>query len=86
MPLYDYRCTCGWQGELQLPIDERDRAVCPNCLRTPERQLAAPMGKMAGVTLKGGGADRFTAEMLGIPVKDLPPGLRTDQKRVESST
>lgn len=80
MPLYDYRCTCGWRGELQLPIAERNNGICPNCLRRPERQLAAPMGKMAGQVARGGGADRFTAEMLGVPVKELPPALRTPQE------
>jgi putative FmdB family regulatory protein len=84
MPLYDYSCTCGWKGEFQLPIAERDCAVCPNCLRTPERLLAAPMGKMAGQVAKGGGADAFTADMLGMRVKDLPPDLRTPQELCNS--
>ena len=79
MPLYDYRCTCGWSGELQQPVDRRDAAVCPNCLRCPERLLAAPMGKMAGQTARGGGADRFTADMLGVKIGDLPADLRTPQ-------
>lgn len=79
MPLYDYRCTCGWAGELNVPMAKRDNAVCPNCMRGPERLLAAPMGKMAGQVARGGGADRFVAEQLGIPVKELPASLRTPQ-------
>lgn len=79
MPLYDYRCTCGWSGELQRPIDQRDNAVCPDCMRTPERQMAAPMGKMAGQVAQGGGADRLVAEALGIPLKELPASLKTPQ-------
>lgn len=84
--MYEYRCTCGWRGERIVPIAERDNQFCPNCLRRPERLLAAPMGKMAGQTAKGGGADRFTADMLGIPVKELPSGLRTPQEQCDSSS
>jgi putative FmdB family regulatory protein len=79
MPIYGYICTCGWHGDLMREIDQRDNAHCPNCTRNPERQLAAPMGKMAGQVARGGGADRFTAEALGIPLKELPPALKTPQ-------
>jgi putative FmdB family regulatory protein len=75
MPLYDYRCTCGWFGELALPIDQRDQAICPECMRCPERQLAAPLGRMRGQNKLA--ADHFTADMLGVPLKDLPDSLRT---------
>jgi hypothetical protein len=62
-----------------VPMDQRDAQICPNCRRRPERQLAAPMGKMAGQVARGGGADRFTADMLGVPMKELPEGLKTPQ-------
>lgn len=79
MPIYDYRCACGWTGELWGVIGERDNMACPRCARPLERLLAAPMGKMAGQVAKGGGADRFTADMLGIPLKELPASLRTPE-------
>jgi putative FmdB family regulatory protein len=85
MPIYDYRCTCGWSGELMLPVEYRDQGFCPNCLRRAERQLAAPMGRMAGRVVQGGGPDRYTADMLGIPLKELPAGLRSGRKSVDSS-
>lgn len=80
MPIFDYRCTCGWSGELVRAVDERDSALCPNCTRTPERLVAAPLFRFAGRVTPGGGPDRFTADMLGIPLKELPSGLRTDGK------
>ena len=86
MPIYAYKCTCGWSGDLIRTIDLRDNGECPNCLRRPERQLAAPLGRVSGRTPQGGGADRFTADMLGVPLKELPPGLRTDQAACERSS
>lgn len=80
MPTYEYRCTCGWKGDILTPMDQRDNQLCRNCLRRPERLLAAPMGKMAGQVARGGGADRFTAEALGIPLKELPESMKTPQE------
>ena len=84
MPVYEYRCTCGRSEERILAVHDRDHQVCGNCLRTMERQLAAPMGKMAGQTAKGGGADRFTADMLGVRPGDLPQALKTPQDQCDS--
>lgn len=80
MPLYDFECACGWRGELQVPISERDRMACPRCQAHLTRKLSAPLGRMAGVPVQGGGADRFTADCLGIPLKELPEGLKQDFK------
>lgn len=80
MPVYEYHCTCGWKGDLILAIEDRDKGHCASCLRAAERQLAAPMGKMAGRTAKGGGADRLMAESLGCKIHELPPSLRTPQE------
>lgn len=81
MPLYDYECGCGWSGEMQVPISERDRMICPRCkgqfFHKMTRKLAAPMGRMAGQVVQGGGPDRLTADALGIPLKELPSGLKT---------
>jgi putative FmdB family regulatory protein len=80
MPLYDYRCArCGLRFELNVRIDDRDIQICRHCATPLTRELAAPMGKIAGQVAKGGGADRFVAEQLGIPVKELPAPLRTPQ-------
>jgi putative FmdB family regulatory protein len=79
MPTYEYRCTCGWRGDLVQPIELRDQAHCPNCTRPPERQVSAPLFRFAGRVTPGGGPDRFTADMLGVPLKDLPEGLKSDR-------
>lgn len=79
MPTYDCYCTkCGWVGERTVKVAERDRIPCERCNYLLARAPAAPMGRMAGQYGKGGGPDRFTADMLGIPLKELPSGLRTE--------
>lgn len=78
MPVYQYRCTCGHSDERILGVYDRDNQVCPGCMRTMERQLSAPLFRFAGRVAPGGGPDKFTADMLGIPLHDLPSGLRTD--------
>lgn len=78
MPIYAYKCTCGFEGDLMVTVENRDQAYCPVCLRSPQRQLAAPHFKFMGVVTKGGGPDKFTADMLGIPLHDLPSGLKTE--------
>ena len=80
MPIYDYRCAeCRVSGTMMVPIAERDDQHCPVCDKPMSRLLAAPMGKMAGQVARGGGPDRFTADMLGVPLKELPKGLKTDE-------
>ena len=78
MPIYDFACPkCKWEGELNVPIMGRDFVQC-QCGTTLDRLLSAPMGRIAGRTLPGGGPDRFTADVLGISdLRDLPEGLKT---------
>lgn len=77
MPLYDYACVCGWTGERAVPVDERDEQHCSVCDQPAQRQLGAPRFRFSGQVTPGGGPDRFTADMLGIPLKELPEGLKT---------
>ena len=80
MPTYDFYCPhCGWSSEQIVPIRDRDNMLCPSCISLLQRRLAAPLGKIAGTVTPGGGPDRFTADMLGIPPKELPSGLRTTE-------
>jgi putative FmdB family regulatory protein len=79
VPIYSYRCTCGWHGDLVQSVELRDQAHCPNCTRPPERQVSSPLFRFAGRVTPGGGPDRFTADMLGIPLKELPEGLKSDR-------
>lgn len=78
MPLYDYKCpTCYWKGERNPKIKDRDFQDCLVCNARLTRLVSAPMGRIAGRPVQGGGPDRFTADMLGVPLKELPSGLRT---------
>ncbi|MDH5579524.1 MAG: zinc ribbon domain-containing protein [Betaproteobacteria bacterium] len=82
MPLYDYRCQhCGWKDEFNIAIEQRDNVWCLGCDRQVERLLSAPLGRMAGQVVQGGGPDRFTADALGIPLHDLPDSLRAEPKK-----
>jgi hypothetical protein len=81
VPIYDFFHDCGWEGERQAPVSERDRMVCPRCLTgdpLKRRISGRPFGKLAGQVLQGGGGDRFTADMLGVPLKELPRELKMD--------
>jgi putative FmdB family regulatory protein len=78
MPIYDYRCPrCGWVGENVVPMFDRDGQLCPHCDAHVDRLLSAPAGRVTGRIPQGGGPDRFTADALGIPLKELPEALRT---------
>ena len=80
MPTYEFTCpNCGLETTRVTSIDERNgRHVCERCGDPLQRTIrTAPLGRMAGQVVQGGGPDRFTADALGIPLKELPPGLRT---------
>ncbi len=82
MPTYGFACVCGAMRDIVRPIDGRDdELICVNCDRPMQRQLAAPLGRVSGRAVQGGGPDRFTADMLGIPLHDLPSGLKTTDPR-----
>ena len=83
MPIYGYSCLCGWGGDLYAPIFTRDGQVCPRCAQPLTRQLSAPMGRVTGQGWKdgSGGPDQFTADVTGIPLRDLPSGLRSREPR-----
>lgn len=82
MPTYGYACTCGLLLEMVRSIDERNILPrCVGCQQEMHRVLAAPLFKFAGRVTPGGGPDRFTADVLGIPLKELPEGLKTPEPR-----
>lgn len=82
MPTYDYQCdVCKRQEERMVPLAGRDKQECRTCGDPLKRLLAAPLGRIAGRVVQGGGADRFVADQLGIPLKELPPGLKTPVPR-----
>jgi putative FmdB family regulatory protein len=81
MPIYDYRCwKCGWFGENLVPFIGRDHVLCPNCNILVVRQMSLAAIKIVGQAVQGGGPDRFTADMLGVKLDDLPAGLKTGIK------
>lgn len=82
MPAYDYHCRfCMRTEERVVPIVERHAQNCTVCGDPMTLVLVRPpLGKIAGQAVQGGGPDRFTADALGIPLRDLPPGLKHDRK------
>lgn len=81
MPTYVHVCqTCGMSQEVVRRIAERDLPLpCVICPETNTKRLVgAPLFKFAGRVTPGGGPDRFTADMLGIPLKELPDGLKSE--------
>ncbi len=80
MPTYEYVCPgCGLETSRVTNIDERNGPhICERCGDPLTRTIrtAAP-AQFRGRIVQGGGPDRFTADMLGVPLKDLPAGLCT---------
>jgi putative FmdB family regulatory protein len=80
MPVYDYVCTkCARAPERIVLISQRDNQVC-ECGYTMLRLLGAPLFRFKGRVTPGGGPDKFTADMLGMRLDELPVGLRTEKK------
>lgn len=76
MPTYAYRCPRGGpEFDRCVAIDLRDKQIC-YCGAKLERLLAAPLFRISGQITPGGGPDKFTADMLGVPLKELPEGLK----------
>ncbi len=77
MPTYTYVCdSCGHGPEDRLvPMATRAAQFCPECGLRMGRRIGAPAVRTRPP--KDGGPDRFTADVLGVPLKELPPGLRT---------
>ena len=80
MPTYEYRCpNCSLETTRVVPISERNGPHnCERCGDPLAREIrTATRPRFAGRVVQGGGPDRFTADVLGIPLKELPPGLRS---------
>lgn len=76
MPIFDYLCTsCGWQQELTVKRFD-DVVFCEHCGEQPRRLVSAAAFKFKGQVVQGGGPDRFTADMMGIPLKELPDDMK----------
>ena len=80
MPIFDFRCrACG-------QIFESMNAARPACLNCGnelvDKMLSAPSVRIKGQMPKdgSGGMDQYTADTLGIPLKELPSGLRTKKE------
>ena len=83
MPTYSYVCpNCKLATTRVLTIDGRNvPQTCERCGDPLDRVITAVPGKVSGRPVQGGGPDRFTADMLGIPLKELPSGMRTPDPR-----
>jgi putative FmdB family regulatory protein len=80
MPVYDYKCwNCEKLHERVTAMSERDLQQC-DCGVHMTRLLGAPLFRFKGRVTPGGGPDKFTADMLGMRLDELPSGLRTEKK------
>jgi putative FmdB family regulatory protein len=81
MPVYDYHCYgCSRTYERIAKIAERDMQNCDWCGQPFHRIQGAPLFRFKGRVTPGGGPDKFTADMLGMRLDELPSGLRTEKK------
>ena len=81
MPTYSFVCpNCMLETSRIVPIDERNGPhLCERCGDKLDRVITAVPARFIGRVVQGGGPDRFTADVMGIPLRDLPSGLRTRQ-------
>ena len=80
-PLYDYFCpACGKQIERQCRVADRHDQRCEFDGEPLTLKVSPVYGRMAGQVLKGGGPDRFTADVIGCRLDELPDGLRTEPR------
>jgi putative FmdB family regulatory protein len=78
MPTYEYSCDlCGEVSQRNVRVAYRRMQSCNACHAPLRLIIYAVPGKIVGKAVEGGGPDRFTADALGIPLKELPSGLRT---------
>jgi hypothetical protein len=77
MPTYDFECPQCGKEERTVTYEMRLEQTCRVCGLSMQCLMPAPMGRMAGRIPQGGGPDRFTADVLGIPLKELPEGLKS---------
>ncbi|HEY5656597.1 MAG TPA: FmdB family zinc ribbon protein [Myxococcota bacterium] len=81
MPTYEYRCpNCGKDAVMVVRIEERGGQKC-DCGTLLDRKISAVPARFVGRQVQGGGPDRFTADVLGVPFRDLPDSLRAETKR-----
>ena len=81
MPTYMYRCAlCSVEFTRLVKMELRHGQCCPRCAGPAQLMPSAPYTRVAGEPVQGGGPDRFTADMLGIPLKDLPESLKANRK------
>ena len=72
MLTYDYKCEqCDNLQERRVEFRVRDHQRCVCGLRLVRQMVAPKIRAMLGTP------DQFTADALGIPLKELPSGLKT---------
>jgi len=78
MPIFIYECSTCWRIEERiLPAEQRDVPQACECGMPLQRKVTAAGFRMPGGNPKINYADQFTADMIGVPVKELPAGLKT---------
>ena len=81
MPIYQFQCVgCGAAEDFMLKITERNKVIdCWKCAGAMRHVITPVAGRVYGAAYsrKHNIPDRVTADLTGIPYKELPKGLRT---------
>ncbi len=79
MARYDFFCTdCGAEETRIVAIKDRDRQAC-ECTSIMKRRITVVFGRVFGRAdgkPRPGGADQFTADTMGLNIKDLPNHMK----------
>lgn len=78
MGIYRWECpTCFRTAERIMPAEQRDDQQVCDCGQPLVRVQVAGFFRLPGGNSKINYADQFTADAIGIPVNELPSGLKS---------
>ena len=74
MPLYEYRCECGSEGEILLPLTESDQPQVCVCGKVMQRMVSLPRPAVFSKTANDMALNTLNAPLgRGMPKRDWTP-------------
>lgn len=71
MPIYEYRCKCGSEKEVILPIEEYNQPQVCECGEVMQRKMSVPRPAIFVPTGRGMALDSLNSKAGGFPDCDL---------------
>ena len=75
MPIYEYTCECGYEGECMRPMEDRYNAKCPECGSKTKLKVSLSTHRMAQpFTVVGGDGTVLSRKQTTEGSGMSPPG------------